>query len=502
MIRVYLDWNVFSRLGSRDETHQKLTDILSNETKFLIPFSEAHLMDVYRSYKKVGLDGIDGHLNKLQQYSKSLFITDTINSKLEFQHLSAKEAMQQYIDAFKEHQDFNFDFAELMKPFEFLLKPILDLQIQNPLGIPQEGDDATAYKEMINNSPRTAIDAQKLLGEGETTSLGQIMENLLHVSSTIFQDDSYKEMRDNYQKDLNVNTGRLNSKKFEPIKILDENAQKLKKENFLELHESLLIGSDTKSLFNRIIALCRQLDFNGFFADTITPEHHLDNVETDYKHIAYASTCDIFVIADKKTREKAIMAFDLLKIKVNVSSPEEFVVFFENNSATIENERHLIDYLFWVSTNTPTVVDDGFQIHYVKSYVLDYFNLIAVAVGNPEHLILKKLDTSNNVGILIREITAVKNKLLVLLGKPMLEHGEIGAESYFVSWMTEDLILFDFRYAEVLLVLEVQQCRKMKRMERIFKTIKIKLKGMLNLLKKLNEKKMKLSQSQESNRAE
>lgn len=483
MIRVYLDWNVFSRLGLKDETHQKLTDILSNETKFLIPYSEAHLMDVYRSYKKVGIDGIDGHLNKLQQYSKSLFITDTIKNKLEFQHLSAKEAMQQYIDAYAEHQDFNFDFAELIQPFESILKPLLDFQIQNPLGIPQEGEDNTAYKEIISNSPRTAKDVQKLLGDGETTSLGQIMENLLKMSSTILLDNSYDEMRNNFQKDLKVNTGRLNSKKFDPIKILDENAQKLKKENFMELHQSLLIGSDDKSLFNRIIALCRQLDFNGFFADNITLEHHLDNVETDYKHIAYASTCDIFVIADKKTREKAIMAFDLLKINVNVLSPQEFVVFFENNPTIIEEASHLIDYLFWVATTKPTVVENGFQYFYIFSYVLDYFNIISVSGGNPKHLILQMFDTPNRIGILIREITAVRNKLYGLLGKPIIEHGEIGGEFYAISWMTEDLVLFDFRYTEALLVLEVQQCRKMKSMERICKTIKTKLYEFANLYK-------------------
>ena len=460
MIRVYLDWNVFSRLGSRDETHQKLTDILSNETKFLIPYSEAHLMDVYRRYKKVGLDGIDGHLNKLQQYSKSLFITNTIKDKLEFQHLLTKEAMQQYIDAYAEHEDFNFDFDELMKPFESLLKPLMDFQIENPVGISKKGDDDSTSKERISKYPKTAKDVHKLLGDGETTSFRQIMENLLKMSSTILHDNSYNEMRDNFQKDLKVNTDSLRKKRFDPIEILDKNAQKLKMENFMDLHKTLLIGNDNKSLFYRIIALCRHLDFNGFFSDSITPKHHLDNVETDFNHIAYSSTCDFFITLDNNTREKAILAFDLLKINVNVLSREEFVDFFENNPATIENERHLLDYLFWVASNEPTIVQNEFECHYVHSYVLDYFNLILVPVGNQEHFTLQKLGTSNNVGILIREITAVKNKLLVLLGKPMLEHGEIGAESYFISWMTEDLVLFDLRYAEALLVLEIQQCYK------------------------------------------
>ncbi|MBA9072577.1 hypothetical protein GGR22_000703 [Flavobacterium gossypii] len=468
MIRIYLDWNVFSRLGSKDETHKRLTEILSDETKFLIPYSEAHLIDIYRSYKKVGNDGISGHLDKLQQYSKSLFITDTIKHQLEFQNLATREAMQQYIEAYNDHQDFNFDLAELIKPFESLLEPLLNFQIPNPLLSFQESED----NKTCNNKLRTTKDAQKLLGDEETTSFGQIMENLLKMSSTILQDNSYSEMRDNFQKDLKVNTGRLNNKRFDPMETLDENAQKLKKENFMELHQSLLIGNDDKSLFNRIIALCRHLDFNGFFADNITPEHHLDNVETDYKHIGYASTCDIFIISDKKTKEKAIMAFDMLNIKVEVLSPQEFVAFSDNNFVKIENKKQLIDYLFWVTTNKPILIKNGLQFHYVFSYVLDYFNIITTPIENPKQLVLRKFSTSNNIGVLIREITEIRNKLLNLLGNPIIEYGNIGDEFYAISWMTEDLVLFDFKYIEASLILDVQQCRKMKRLERILKTTK------------------------------
>jgi hypothetical protein len=469
MIRVYLDWNVFSRLGSKDEIHQKLTGILNSEGKFLIPYSEAHLMDIYRSYKKVGMVGINGHLEKLEEYSKSLFLTDTIKNKLEFQNLSASEAMQQYIDAYAEQIDFNF--TELMKPFESALKPLLSFEIKNPLTL-QEGEDENAHKKRINNFPRTAKDVQNLLGDGETTSYGQIMDNLLKMACTLHTDHRYNEMRDNFQKDFKVNTGRLNSKKFDPMETLNENAQKLEKENFMELYQSLLIGNDEKSFFNRIIALCRQLDFNGFFADNITPEHHLDNIETDYKHIAYASTCDFFVIADKKTKEKAVMAFKLLKINITVLSPQEFVTFFENNSAIIENDTHLIDYLFWLATSTPLTVRNGFQYYYISSYVLDYFNFITVPADNSKYLLLQKCDSPNYIGILFREITTIKNKLNSLFGESIAEHGEIGDESYFISWMTEDLVLVDFRYAQGMIVLEVKQLHKMKFRERIFTAIK------------------------------
>lgn len=481
MIRVYLDWNVLSRLETNEITYKKLTSILSDENRCLIPYSDAHIHDIHRSYLKVGMDGIKGHLEKINQYSKSLFIVYSIKDVLEFQNLEAQEAMRQYIEAYENHDDLNFDLNEIMKPLESsffplvpIFKALLNVQVPNPLAIPNDGENANAHKEILDKSPRTSKDVQKILGDGETTSFGQIMENLLKMSSTIMTDDSYSEMRDAYQKDLKVNTGRLNSKKFAPIETLDLNAQKLQKENFMQLYESLLTEIDKKSLYNRIMALCRQVDFNGFYPENIKNGHHLDNIETDYKHIAYASTCDFFIVEDKTARAKATLVFELLGINVNVVTPKEFVDSMEKPDFIPVNGREFIDYLFGLPTTKPTVQNDGFNYYYLFSVLLDYFNLVSHPLSNEKHLLLQKFDSPNRVGIFIKEMELVRDILIAYFGKPILENNQLGDEFYGISWLTEDLVLLKLEYANQNFKLEVIQCSKMKGYKKLWHMSKSK----------------------------
>lgn len=478
MLRVYLDWNVFSRLENNTEEYKKLTQLLSDKDKFMIPYSEAHLADIYRSYKKVGWDGINSHLSKIQKYSDSRFVV--YRDDLQFGRKEAQEAMEIYVDAYDNHEDMSFDINEILQPFQAILQPLLNFQIPNPLAAPKEGEDDTLHKQRLAEAPRTSKDVTKLLGEGETTSFGQIMDGILKMSSTIMTDNSYNEMRNNFQKDLKVNTGRLNNKKFDPMEILNEAAQKLQKLDFMELHQDLLINDDI-TLFKRIVEICRQLDFHGFYPENVKEGHHLDNVETDYNHIAYASTCDYFIVSDKNARAKANMAFDLLSINVKVLTPTEFNEIIENNNSEMTDGNDLINYLFWLTEKQASFTVNGYDYHYVWSFILDYFNLVFHPIGNPKHVTLKKYDSPNRVGVFLVEMETIKNKLVEFFGEPLLEHGEIGNDFYAVSWMTKDLILLKLQFFQSDLTLEVQQCHKLKGM----KLFKNKLKNIFRSPKKL-----------------
>lgn len=205
MLRVYLDWNVFSRLEDNEETFKKLTNILSDESKYLIPYSHAHILDIHRSYVKVGLDGIRGHLNKLQKYSQSLFVVHTMHNELEFQNLEAQEAIRQYIAATEERTDFSFDLSNTMDflgPFAPLMKTLLDFELPNPMKLSQENMSASDLKAM--EKLRSVKVLERLLGTEETMKLGDLMQNIMSMSSTIMTDDSYSVMRDGFQKDIKV----------------------------------------------------------------------------------------------------------------------------------------------------------------------------------------------------------------------------------------------------------------------------------------------------------
>ncbi|MCG2611608.1 hypothetical protein LZZ90_08825 [Flavobacterium sp. SM15] len=468
MIRVYLDWNVFSRLDHNDDIYKRLTTILKDDSKYIIPYSPAHLKDLYRSYKKVGINGIDGYLEKLQKYSKSLFVVYTIKDVLEFQFLDSRESMQQHIEAYDEHEDFGFSvdrMKDALGPFSSIFDSLFEIQLPNFLPI---GNNET--KGNIANTKGSEL-LKSLLGTEETISMKDMMQNMLTISSTLYEDNNYSNWRDGFQKDIKV-SGRIKDKRFSPLKTLDENAQKLQKTNFMELFENTLIGEDRKSLFNKIIALVRQLDFHGFYQDIIEEGHHLDNIETDYEHIAYATSCDIFIVADKNTKEKAALSFELLKLNVRVVTPKEYVDFVEENSAEIKDGQHLIDYLFWVSTVEPTLKINERNALYIPSFVLNYFNLASYPIDNPKSVILQKMDTPNRVGIFVKEIETVAQKLNSFYGTPINELGKLGEDSYFIAWLTKELVLIKLQLSLGNFTLEITQCEKLSRYEKFIKKSK------------------------------
>jgi hypothetical protein len=446
MLRVYLDWNAFSRLDDNDETYKKASTFLIDNSKYIIPFSHGHILDLHRSYLKVGLEGITSKLNILQKYSKGLLITDSDKDQLEFIPIGAKEAMEMYIETYDNHKALNLTLKDLLAPLE-LLKPLIDIQIPNPMAKSSLNIDAAEYQKLINSSPRTSVVVQKLLGESETTSIAFLIESLIKMGSTIHQDNSYDELRDAYQKDLKVNTGRMRDKRFNPLESLDDNAKKMKLGSFMELHESLLTDKDNISLFKRLQELCRHLDFNGFFPDVIKQGHHLDNVETDYQHIGYASTCDVFISADNNTREKAKLAYKLLTIDVKVFTPKEFIDFIESNSSEIENGDFFLDYLFWVRDNKPSVVTNEFECHYIPSYVLHYFNLVSIPLNDLNYFVLQKIGSPNRIS--------------TFYGNPELETNHVGDNFYAASWVSKDDVIIILEYTDKNLILRVNQGQKL-----------------------------------------
>lgn len=445
MIRVYLDWNVFSRLEHKDSIQQYLTILLNTKSKFLIPYSEAHLLDLYRSYKKVGYEGIEGHLNKIERYSNSIFLTNTLKDVLEFKELTPKDSMQQLIDAYDGLPDFNF--SEIL---DVLDSELLDIQLPNPL----EGAN------LENVYPLTTEDSKKLFGTKENFTFKELLKNLFIQSKNIIKDDTYTKLRNNYQKDIAVNTGKLNNSKFDPLTVLNENAQKLSAKNFYDLQNKLFTEIDNKSLFNKILATCRFLDFNGYASEDVTSGHHLDNVETDYKHIAYASMCDYFIISDKKTQKKAILVFQMLNIKTIVMSPKEFVEFFQKNQNNINNKELFINYLQDITKQEDVISDSGLNIYYLRSFILDYFNVVYHSEANTEKIYLRKYPSNEFKNLLLIEVSTIKNKLINLLGLPIHESDTFGYSFYAVSWLTDDLLLFILKVEDYGMVLEIQQCKK------------------------------------------
>ena len=172
MIRVYLDWSVFSRLEHNGDINKRLTEILKDDSKYIIPYSPAHLKDLYRSYKKEGMNGIDGHLEKLQKYSKSLFIVYIIKDVLEFQFLDTREAMQQHIDAYDQNGNFDFsidNITDALSPLSSIFDSLFKIELPNLISV-----DNNETNRQIANTKSSGL-LKRLLGTEETISMKDMM---------------------------------------------------------------------------------------------------------------------------------------------------------------------------------------------------------------------------------------------------------------------------------------------------------------------------------------
>src|SRR5690554_2645916 len=97
MIRVYLDWNVYSRIKtSNKDFYPELREILLGNDKFCFPFSTIHLTDIYESYVKVGWSNIQGHLESLN-LSKNLNIKQIFGQEIAFYISEPIEELKSYI---------------------------------------------------------------------------------------------------------------------------------------------------------------------------------------------------------------------------------------------------------------------------------------------------------------------------------------------------------------------------------------------------------------------
>jgi hypothetical protein len=468
MIRVYLDWNAFSRLDHNDEVCKKTGAFLTDGLKYIIPYSHAHLLDIHRSYLKVGKNGINSKLDILEKYSKSLLISETEDDQLEFLNISVKKAMDMQIETYQNNKDLNFTFDDILEPFD-LLKPLLNIKFPNPVTKTTQGSDDKNYKKLSN-------EVKKFMGESEEVSTAEIMHNISNMSSTLYEDDNFKNLRDNYQKGLNAKTGRFKDKRFDPKELLDEIAIEMKFSNFMALFDYTIKKIKKPSHYKKIIELCRLLDFIGFFSDVIKEGHHLDNIETDYKHIGYASTCDIFISSDNNTREKAKLAYHLLDFDIKVFTPKEFVEFVETNSHEFENGNEFIDCLFGLNSKPPSHISDNFNFYYISSNILNYFNCVCKLQNNDKHFKILKIGCANRIGTFIKEISSVYDKLFQFYGKPIFEKNKIGDDYCAFYWLTEKLMLIELKYSNEKLTIEFKQCYKLKGWKRIWNQIKIYLK--------------------------
>jgi hypothetical protein len=304
-MHVYFDLNIFDRIEKKEnlpESENEIYTELENlvlENKITVPYSNAHLNDLFRGFQK-NPNYIDGHLDNIEKLTNNLCIC---------QYWGRKETTWH----FREIREF---FNEKQTEWEFEVSSFDDLFTDMPnfylhfklVPLPKEWK--LGYQD-----PMFGIMYPKSKIENNYYAL---FEDIFNFQSRLKTDYSlYKTFKAYLIKSMN----KLKNNK-EMLKSIKENFKDLPKH--LDIFElSDLYGPKSKtsenSNYSKLIETFYKYDLKGYKSDG-----NFNNMFDDSLHTFYGAHCEFFVTNDDRCKYKAEETYKRLKIKTRVIKANEY----------------------------------------------------------------------------------------------------------------------------------------------------------------------------------
>jgi hypothetical protein len=310
MQSVYLDLNIFDRIEKIEKLQYAERAIferiqgLIKENKITVPYSNAHLNDLFRGFKK-NSEYIDGHLNNIAELTRNLCIC---------QYWGRNEVTWHYRNV----KEF---FNEKKSDWEFMPDSFLDLLETGDIGIPNPIELykliplPAEFKKGYSVDPTFALMYPKSRIANNQLSL---MEDIFDFQSRLKSDYSlYKSFKSHLLQTMNKN--RKNPELLKSIRSNFENLPKhLDLLDIADLYFPEVNGKETKS-YSKVIETFYKFDLQGYKTDA-----NYNNMFDDAMHTFYASQCDYFVTNDERCLYKAEKTYEKLKINTKVFKAAEF----------------------------------------------------------------------------------------------------------------------------------------------------------------------------------
>lgn len=301
---IYFDWNVFSHIKKYYSNTDKTFLSVLEACNFKIPYSEAHLRDLYKSDKLYHHDDLRFLIN----ITKNLFICNDIEigfklvknqdvlsfykeygEYLQFLSESEKEigvSIKDYPASIinKSELDSSHPMYEMIKNNDFQMDGYVFQQFLEKLMESHWGDDPKNYKAV-----RTYV--REKISNMKKYTKDKIISNFL---------DKY----DNYLDDFNISSfeGCLNS--------------------FCAISNCTFESLSLDRQFHKIDLI---LDFHPDFMDKMKKNNKLTNKENDNRHIYFGLNSKIFVSEDNLMRKKADFIFNFYKKDIKVTDLKDFI---------------------------------------------------------------------------------------------------------------------------------------------------------------------------------
>ena len=434
MIKVYFDWNVIAQI--KHGFHHDLKEIVIDNEKLFIPYSTSHIGDIFTSFKdnteQIGL--INDDLNFISKLTNDKFIYNSGKETIvEFVH--PKTYFNQKIEEKDLLSDISID--GLFKNFEESeFKDITNTYLNVFKNIPLND----IFVESFNN-PQNAQQIDILFpGLKENPTMGGFFKGFSEMLKGLNEDEKYKDLRKIVQSGLGINRDRIFDSK-EPYSIIDKEYQK----NNINIKDYIDNSKNAPEWFNEISNEYILLDMHGYQEDNINTQkgrkETFKNTTEDAFHAAFASTCNFYIINDKKSYKKVKQVYEKLEINTLVLKPEDFVEYYRNyiDFKELSFNISLLLHILKTGEYIEQQLDGAtLRTYFFPFFIFGFFTkmMLLLPQNHESHTLLLSRDKPTNGNTYVMEIIRLAREISLLFGEDVDKIGEVREEELKVeSWV-------------------------------------------------------------------
>jgi len=310
---VYLDWNIFNKLEhitnlpAEEQAPYQQLDKLILDGEVTVPYSNAHINDLYRGYVK-DKTFTPGHLANISRLTKDLCITQYWGEKdVRWHHRDPAGFLDQIIE-----ESPPTSFRSLMKTEDFPEVNALVDERNRRL-------ENTPLPEKFSESYKTAPIFATIFPRCKTApNFLSLMEDIFDLSYKMKTDfNLYKSLR-KFITTAQQKFPQLAESTGPMVKGID-GPKHLTWNEAWEKAKPTFKPSPNPS-YDKVVDLFTTTDLKGYRQD-----ERFANLIDDALHAFYASHCDYFLTIDKRCADKARKVFETLKIPTEVREAPQFL---------------------------------------------------------------------------------------------------------------------------------------------------------------------------------
>ena len=424
MIKVYFDWNVMAQM--KNGQHPELKKIAFENDNLFKPYSSSHVSDIFSSFKENDeqTELINQDLEFISNFTNNAFLFNT-GKEILMKFIHPIEYYTQLVEEKDQFKDLSIEglFAGL-ETNEFtrdLIKPIVDLLKEIPLD--------PIFRESFEN-PKNSGEMETMFPElKDNLTMEGFFQSFSKSQRDLNEDEKYNDFRKIIQKGFGINRDKIFDNKS-PYDLIESQYKQLG----ITRSQPVIDDKIAPGWFSEISNEYIHLDMHGYQEDNVNTKRGrketFKNTSEDAFHAAFASTCNFYVINDKKAYKKAKQVFEKLKINTIVLRPDEFVK-YHNEYLHFKDPNLNLDIPLYFLKNGKFYEEDH-ENYIMRTYFFRYFffgfftKLVFLIPKNqePTVLLLSRDKPTNNTTYTF-EICKLSKDIIKVLGEDIDGLGEV-----------------------------------------------------------------------------